>query len=138
MQRPSWAWWLVIGLAAIALAGTGVAVEHAIFSPIVRKIAEAIAHAEGFDVPNSLPQRQNNPGDISDAEGVLYFPDAESGWQALYHQVSLMFSGGSRYYNPSMTIEEVAKKYAQDWQPWAANVADFLGVTTGTKLSEIV
>lgn len=87
-------------------------------SPTVKKIAEAIATAEGFYVPGTRPQRDNNPGDIeADLIGKAIswdgsFPmyaTVQDGWQNLYTQVSAMLNGLSSHYNPVMTIQEVAQ-----------------------------
>jgi len=113
---------------------------------VIAKIADAIAFAEGFQVPGSRPRRNNNPGDLErdltgkaigrDGSYVVY-ATVQDGWAALERQVRLMF-GGSRIYKPSMTIREVAKHYtATDPNTWALNVAGHLGVTVSTKLQEV-
>lgn len=114
---------------------------------IVRKIAEAIAYAEGYYVEGSVPNRLNNPGDLTrDITGTaigqqgIYqiYASPVDGWNALYKQVRMMFSG-SHIYNPLMTIAEVASRYtATQAAEWAANVASHLGVTINTRLMEIV
>src|SRR4029077_16794003 len=58
----------------------------------------AIAQFEGFNTAGSRPARNNNPGDLKyagqpgatgqDAQGFAIFPDAESGFQALYNQLN--------------------------------------------------
>lgn len=114
---------------------------------IIAKIADAIAYAEGFYLQGSIPNRLHNPGDLTvditgrgigkDGMYVLYSNDAD-GWDALRHQIRLMFSG-SRIYSAGMTIAEVASKYTTTQQSdWALNVARRLGVSTSTKLSDIV
>ena len=110
---------------------------------VVVLFAEAIATAEGFYVPGSKSQRQNNPGNLSAGGSTLVFSDPNAGWQALYTQVNLMFSGGSAYYNPNMTIQQVGYIYAdglhdpQGAANWSGNVASELGVTTTTTLAAI-
>jgi hypothetical protein len=136
---------LVLGL--LALGGGAAVVSSGVADYIVKKISEAIAFAEGFYVPGSIPQRFNNPGDLTrDLTGkavgqygmYMVYGTPEDGWEALYKQVRLMF-GGSRIYNPLMTIADVARSYtATEQTAWARNVAAHLGVSVNTKLSEIV
>lgn len=113
---------------------------------IVAKIAAAIAFAEGFYVSGSRPQRNNNPGDLErdltgkavarDGPYVIY-ATAQDGWDALKHQVGLMFEG-SHVYKPSMTIAQIATHYtATQPNSWAFNVAQRLGVTVTTQLDQI-
>jgi hypothetical protein len=113
---------------------------------VIARIADAIAFAEGFQVPASRPRRNNNPGDLErdltgkaisrDGPYVVY-ATVQDGRAALERQVRLMFEG-SHIYRPSMTISEVANHYTEtDRQRWALNVAAHLGVTVGTRLEEI-
>jgi hypothetical protein len=50
-----------------------------------------------------------------------------------------MFSGQSRYYNPGMSILDVAKIYTGNDNPtsWANTVAQVLGVDPGTALQDL-
>jgi hypothetical protein len=60
--------------------------------------ASAIAQFEGFNLPGSRPARNNNPGDLKfagqsgatgqDSAGFAIFPDASTGFQALYNQLN--------------------------------------------------
>jgi|SRR5579883_3023750 len=113
---------------------------------VISRIADAIAHAEGYDVPGSRPRRNNNPGDLErdltgkgigrDGPYVIYATPAD-GRAALEHQVRLMFSG-SHVYKPSMTIAEVAAHYTEtDRDAWARAVAERLGVAVTTPLDAI-
>ena len=113
---------------------------------VIARIADAIAFAEGFYAPGSRPRRNNNPGDLErdvtgkaagmDGSYVIY-ATVQDGWDALKHQVSLMFEG-SHIYNSSMTIAQVAVHYtATQSGVWAANVAARLGVNVATRLNEI-
>lgn len=112
----------------------------------VSRIADAIAFAEGFYSAGSRPQRNNNPGDLErdltgkaagwDGPYVIY-KTAEDGWEALEHQVRLMFQG-SHIYKPSMTIADVASHFTSTQQgSWSANVAARLGVSVKTRLDEL-
>lgn len=113
---------------------------------IVSKLADAIAFAEGFYVPGSRPCRNNNPGDLErdvtgkgvgmDGPYVIY-TTPQDGWDALKHQVTLMFEG-SHVYKPSMTIAEMASHYTStEVGSWSANVARRLGVAVTTQLDQI-
>lgn len=118
----------------------------------IDNFANAIAFAEGYHTANlaiiagSVPARFNNPGDLGpgDVSGyasefhsgsqVVKFPDASTGWFYLKNKLRHIFAGQSKVYNTSMTISEMAKKYAADSENWAKNVALFLGVSVSTTL----
>jgi hypothetical protein len=141
----SWQWLLVGVFVLAALAAGGVAVDvvpgaSTVWPDVVKRFAMAIANAEGFFLAGSLSSRKNNPGDISDASGVIQYATLDEGWNALYQQVYLMFYGdpSQTRYSSSMTIAQVAQIYATDWQNWSRNVASYLGVSTDTPLSNIV
>ena len=118
---------------------------------LILKFSRAIAKEEGFYVPNSVPQRAHNPGDLTDdgdvgfgvietqgahgAKITVYATD-DDGWRALYRKVRRMLSGASHTYTLDMTIMEVAIKYSGD-PVWARNVAAALSVDTRTTLAEI-
>jgi hypothetical protein len=113
---------------------------------VISRLADAIAFAEGYFAAGSRPQRNNNPGDLErDLTGkaighdgpYMVYATPEDGMDALEYQVRLMFKG-SRIYNPSMTIAEVAQHYTTTQQSsWALNVAARLGVSTGTRIEDI-
>jgi hypothetical protein len=140
--------WLILGLLVVlAIAGGGAlmtSIPPGGFPDIVRKFSEAIAHAEGFFVDGSKPQRNNNPGDIMAHGQYVVYSSIEEGWQALYNQVYKMFFGGSIYYNSTMTISQVAYYYANGKDDpngaanWAQNVANYMGVTPDTTLNTLM
>lgn len=110
-----------------------------------QRFAEAIARAEGFYVSGSIPQRAHNPGDLKLSaassplgylNGHTIFSSDEEGWNALFHQIELMRTGTSRIYKPEMTFEQIAQKYAENWQPWLANVTRHLNVSSDTTLQQ--
>lgn len=119
---------------------------------VLTKIANAIALAEGYFVANSRAKSNYNPGDLTlDLTGksigkdgmYVQYANEHDGFEALKRQIALMYSG-SRIYKPSMTIMDVATRYAppanaQDTQHinWATIVARSLGVTINTRLNEI-
>lgn len=108
---------------------------------LIWQACQAVAHAEGADVPNSNPDRLNNPGDISDFAGVYgyephsgskvtVFPSKEIGWQKLYWKLSaLAGQRQSSVFSPNMTWLECARAYAGNWQNWVNNVTSALGVS---------
>ena len=111
-------------------------------TPQIDKMALAIANAEGS------PADWNNPGDLTiafgyptlgtmNSAGVLKFATSADGWNALYHQLSLIVSGGSRY-TLSDTIGTFGNGYSGGDPNWAVNVANYLGVTTDTPLGDVL
>lgn len=117
----------------------------------VNKFCEAVARAEGFYEPTSVPARAHNPGDLTDdgdvglgfiqtsgpygAKITVYATD-EDGWNALRKKVRRMLNGASKVYRLDMTILEVAIKYSGDVN-WGINVASSLGVDQRTTLAEL-
>jgi hypothetical protein len=117
----------------------------------VKRFAEAVARAEGFFVPDSVPARIHNPCDLSDEGDVgcgvfqtsgpngaaltIYATD-EDGWNAAYRKFRRMLDGASHVYTLDMTLLEVALKYAGS-AAWGQNVANALGVDTQTTLAEL-
>ncbi|MFN3324296.1 MAG: hypothetical protein ACK5AZ_12425 [Bryobacteraceae bacterium] len=73
-------------------------------NPLVDAIAHAIATMEGFYVPGSLAQRNNNPGNLRNwgslptNSGYAVFPTVEQGWAALKRQVKLNIGRGLNLY----------------------------------------
>lgn len=110
----------------------------------------AIAHAEGYNVPNSVPARLNNPGDISDGantfgsefhsgSSVTTFPNATVGWQWLYTKIQNAVTGQSHVYLPTMSWYEIGAKWAPpNADAWAENVAAYLGVDPGDAIQDYI
>ena len=79
------------------------------------KLAEAIAHEEGFYVPGSLPNRDNNPGDLrhsphsfhtaDDPNAIGQIDTPADGWEDLERQLAI-------YAKRGMTIEQMVYEYA--------------------------
>jgi hypothetical protein len=115
--------------------------------------ADAIARFEGFYSAGSRPQRNNNPGDLKfagqagaigkDAAGFAIFPDAATGFQALYNQLN-------KYVRdfPGYSILEIMAHYlGQGSTPtsdsegnafqYADSVAGALGVPADTTLAAL-
>jgi hypothetical protein len=108
-------------------------------------VCRAIALAEGANLSGSVPDRANNPGDLSKGDehgqaftGYTQLPDEYlinfatkmDGWNALRAKINNIVSGNSRVYSPSMTWAQLAAKYAGNSCAWAANVTKSLGVQT--------
>ena len=115
--------------------------------PRIERLAQAIAKAEGFGVPDTVPTLAHNPGDLvipgwsgpSMGAGISVFDDDNTGWQRLYHEIGLIFVGASHVYNLDMTIMQMAEKWTMtDQNAWANNVADFLRVNILTTLRELL
>src|SRR5579885_1117433 len=87
---------------------------------IVPRFAQAIARAEGFYVSGSRPQRNHNPGDMTqdligkgigrDGPFVVYAND-QDGWSNLYAQIQLWLSGQSAFAGPDSTISDLSRFY---------------------------
>src|SRR4051812_12849473 len=99
-------------------------------------LANAIAHAEGFGLPNAIPTRAHNPGDLVlgdkgygtlGSEDITVFADDKTGWAALEHQLDVIREHKSHVYTPSMSILQMAQKWTNTQQvEWAQNVSGFL------------
>lgn len=114
---------------------------------LVDLIARAIATMEGFYIPGSIAQRNNNPGNLRSwgsnpiVNGYAKFPTAEAGWAALRRQVELNINRG-------LTLEEffagkpgVYGGYApsadsNDPDGYARYVAQQTGIPLGTPISQ--
>lgn len=110
-------------------------------------VARAIAFAEGANVANSVPDRLNNPGDLSDdydvyggeskdGSNVTHFPTKFDGWYALRNKLYRASIGISHVYKPSMTWTQFAQKWAGNWQAWVTNVTRQLGVSPDAVVGE--
>lgn len=149
--------WIILGiLAALALVGGGgVAVEVAVVSDLdarVKRFADGIEIAEGYNVAGSLPNRLNNPGDLKDditgtaigtdaASGLMIYGSYADGRAALEHQVRLALTNQSHIYNAAMTLEEFAIHYVgtnlQEAADWANNVAAAIGASIDTPIGQV-
>ena len=108
-------------------------------------LAQAIATAEGYGVPNAIPTVRNNPGDLKlNGLTITTFKTPAEGWEALHRQLDLIVSGGSAHYTLDMTIAEMAATWTTTEQTaWAANVVATLRaagwtVTIMTSLREVL
>lgn len=112
----------------------------------IKSFAQAVARAEGFYVPGSVPQRAHNPGDLKvpgwtgdSLGGISVFANDAAGWDALYRQLYRILTNQSSYYTLDMSILDMARTWTATQQTaWAGNVANFLGVSTDAKLWEVM
>lgn len=141
---------VVIGLIAVssAQASTGsldfMSVPSGNLNPTqgVTAMAQAIAEAEGFFVPGSIPAKAHNPGDLTQGDfgdtgvyltsssgvQIIVYPDDQTGWNALYEKLQNIANGTSSVYSPDMTIAQFAAKWTTTQQSsWADNVASSIG-----------
>jgi len=137
----------------LAVALLVVAVPLAGQSPIpdpdkVNDLATAISHAEGFGKRSTIPSRYHNPGDLKafsrttpmtgqvrlGKAGHIVFRDDEAGMAALRDYIVRMMDGRSTHYNPNLTLNQVARRYAENWRPWVKVVSKELGVPPNTTL----
>lgn len=112
------------------------------------KLAEAVAHEEGFYVQGSLPQRNNNPGDLRHGNGEIHpdnqpnavgsFETPEDGWAALERQLKLDSNRG-------WTVEQLIHSYAPSGPPDFNNteqyldyVCNYVGCEPSAKVSEVL
>lgn len=110
-------------------------------------VCNAVARAEGYNVPGSNPFKLNNPGDISDGaeqfgseahsgSSVTHFPDPETGWQWLYNKWANIVGGVSTVYSPDMSWDQLAQKWAGNWTAWSTNVTNYLGVARSARVGD--
>ena len=114
----------------------------------VQVLAKAIAKAEGFGRPGTLPMRNHNPGDIKAIKNYRFpgqvsinkvyvvFKNDKLGWEALQHQIDKIIAGESRY-SINLTLKQLGKRYAES-RVWPKVVAKYLNVTPDTALWEIL
>jgi hypothetical protein len=111
------------------------------------KLADAIAHQEGFYVQGSLPQRNNNPGDLRHGNGEVHpdnqpdavgsFPDVPTGWAALERQLNI---DAGRQWNLGRLIYTYAPPVENNSANYLANIIDILGqgVTANWLVSDVL
>lgn len=138
--------WPIYGILILIVVLIGA--QSLVYSEKIKAFARAISVAEGFGIPNAIPTQAHNPGDLAvgdkgfgtlGAEGITIFKDDSAGWDALYHQVSLIVNGRSSVYNLDMTIDDMAKHWTDTQQnAWATNVANTLNVSTDTDLQSLL
>jgi hypothetical protein len=110
----------------------------------VKALAHAIAHAEGYYIKNSLPNRLHNPGDIRllpgqhvagqvglDKHHYVIFKNDVAGFVALYNLINRIAEDSSNRYSVHMTFAAFARKYVggPDWSVWLKIVCKTLTVS---------
>jgi hypothetical protein len=114
----------------------------------INDLATAISHAEGFGIRGAIPSRYHNPGDLKahpdslplagqvrlGKAGHIVFKDDEAGKAALRDYILKMMDGRSGHFHPNMTLNQVARVYAENWRPWVKAVSTELGVPPTTTL----
>jgi hypothetical protein len=105
------------------------------------KLAEAIAHEEGFYVPGSLPDRNNNPGDLRHSPHSSHAPDAPDaigkidtrvdGWADLERQLKI-------YAGRGMTVREMVYEYAPPTENNSQGYLNFVCQYVGCEPSTLV
>jgi hypothetical protein len=110
------------------------------------KLADAIAHQEGYYVDGSLPQRNNNPGDLrhgnaethpdNQPDAVGSFATPELGWAALNRQLKI---DAGRSWTLSQLIDSYAPPGPPDFNDTAAYLAyvmNYVGCDSDTPVSQ--
>lgn len=93
------------------------------------KLAQLIAQEEGFNVPGSVPNRDNNPGDLrhsphsyhspQDPDGIGIIDNPADGWADLNRQLAL-------YAERGLTIEQMVYEFAPPSENDSAQYLAFL------------
>jgi hypothetical protein len=104
-------------------------------SSFITSWASAIASFEGFNTAGSVAARDNNPGNLKyagqagatgqDSQGFAIFPDATTGWSALYNQLQVYVNNF-----PGYSLLQIMAHYLD-------YVSSSLGVDSGTTLAEL-
>lgn len=140
-------------LPGIADASSGLG--YPVYSRKIEDLATAIARAEGFYVPGSIPQRAHNPGNLKSptwtyegeregetlGQGIAVFQSDGAGWAALKRQLALIVEGDSRVYTLSMTLRQMGTVWtgnATEGAAWSNNVGLAFGVAPSTTLGEML
>jgi hypothetical protein len=107
-----------------------------------RKLAALIAQEEGYDVPGSLPNRDNNPGDLRHSPHSFHSPDApdaigqidtpQDGWDDLQRQLELYAQRGLTL---QQAIYEFAPPVENNSAAYLKFVCDGLGCTPDTTVT---
>jgi hypothetical protein len=111
----------------------------------VSKLAEAIAHEEGFYVPGSLPNRDNNPGDlrhsphsfhtVGDPDAIGQIANADLGWADLERQLGIYAARGLTV---AQAIEEYAPPTENNSAAYLAYVCQYVGCQPTDLVSDVL
>src|SRR3990167_8122284 len=118
----------------------------------IEKLANAIQEYEGW-YRGSRSWRNCNPGNLKfarqrraigkDDDGFAIFPDDETGFLALIHQIEIACNGKSKVYSPNDTLYGFFNKFAPSSdsnypKKYAEDVAKKLGISPHTKLKDLL
>lgn len=111
-------------------------------------IAQTIQQVEGY-YPNTLAYVNNNPGNliytsyyasaygaVPGSGGFAKFPDYDTGYAALLHQIQVDAARGDSIYD--LTYSWLGHGQGGDPVSYANTIADALGVTVGTKVQSLI
>lgn len=111
--------------------------------PAPSELAYLIAKEEGYFLPGSLPNRQNNPGDLrhsphsfhtpSDPNAIGDIDTPEDGWADLQRQLGLFAARGLTL---RQAIYEFAPPSENDSEGYLAFVCTGLGCTADTSVTD--
>ncbi len=117
----------------------------------IADLANAIARFEGFLVPGSIAQRDNNPGNLragpgqvgTDSGGYAIFPDVATGQAALERQIQLNIDRGltlDQFFGGLPGVYSGYAPAADKNNPgqYSATVAGWLGIDNKTPLSQVI
>jgi hypothetical protein len=119
----------------------------------VQLLAEAIAVAEGFYIPGTIPNRANNPGDLTKgdfgdtgvyitAKGgvqIIQYASVQDGWNALYQKLQNIANGGSSVYSPDMTLGQFINTFSGGGSTGYVNsILSTTGATQDTPLGSVL
>ncbi len=116
--------------------------------PSLPPLAGAIAQAEGYGTPNSIPTIANNPGNLelgnlgygtlqaAGGQQITIFPDISAGWSALTNQIQSIFNGNSKNYNPNQSLSDFGSIYSGGNANYGNTLASILGVSPNTTLAQ--
>jgi len=105
-------------------------------------LAELIAKEEGFDVPGTVPNRDNNPGDLrhsphsfhsGDPDAIGQIDTVADGWADLERQLNLYASRGL---DLAQAIYEFAPPSENNSAEYLAYVCSGLGCSPTTLVSD--
>jgi hypothetical protein len=112
----------------------------------VPEIDKAISEEEGYDRPGSVPNRDNNPGDLrhsphsshttGDPDGIGHIDNPLDGWEDLIRQLNLYVVE-----EPTITVGQAIYKFAPQTENNSASYLEFVlsklpGCTADTLLSD--
>jgi hypothetical protein len=108
------------------------------------KLAQLIAQYEGFYVPGSLPQRDNNPGDLrhsphsehsGDPDAIGQIDTPQDGWEDLERQLQLYADRGMTL---GQAIGEFAPPTENNTNAYLQFVCKGLGCSADTPVSQVL